>query len=130
MAHADIIEDYLISLEVAFARVEDGLWVVHDPDGPLEGLQIYVTSGLVNLRHKLFELPSNPPIGLLRRLLELNASDMVHCAYAIERDDVVIEGAYEVENLDRNELQAMLDSVALAVSTHHAELSRLRVASL
>lgn len=125
MSSADTIEGHLIALELAFERIDDQLWVVHDPDGVLSDVAVYVTANIVNFRVKVFGLPPEPSVALLRQLLELNASDMVHGAYAIDNNDVVIEGSLELESLDRNEVQAMLDSFALAISTHRGQLGDL-----
>lgn len=125
MSSADLIEGHLIALELAFERVDDQLWVVHDPDGVLSDVAVYVTANIVNFRLKVCDLPPEPTVALLRHLLELNASDMVHGAYAIDNNDIVIEGSLELENLDRNEVQAMLDSFALAISTHRTQLGGL-----
>jgi hypothetical protein len=128
MKSIELLEGHLIALELAFERVNDTMWLVHNPDGVHGDVVVYLTDQLANFRLRVFDLPPNPTMALLRRLLELNASDMVHGAYGIEGNDVVIEGSLEVENLDRNEVQAMLDSFALAIGTHHAELSGLLAA--
>lgn len=118
MNNHDLLEGHLIGLEFAFERVDDNLWVVHNPEGAHFDVAVYITGNIVNFRLKVFDLPPEPTVALLRYLLELNASDMVHGAYAIDNNDVVVEGSLELENLDRNEVQAMLDSFAIAVSTH------------
>jgi hypothetical protein len=53
-----------------------------------------------------------------RRLLELNASGLLHAAYGIEADRVVLSAALELDNLDPNELEAALADLAMAVSQH------------
>ena len=53
-----------------------------------------------------------------RRLLELNATDLMHVAYAIEGSTIVLSAALELENLDQNELEATLSDVDLALARH------------
>jgi hypothetical protein len=52
---------------------------------------------------------------------------MIHGAFGIEDDSVVIVHALELENLDFNELQAVIDDVSMAISKHYASLSRWNV---
>ena len=58
---------------------------------------------------------------LYRTLLALNTTEMVHGAFGIEGDTVVIVHALELENLDFNEFQAVIDDMSMAVAKHHAE---------
>ena len=53
------------------------------------------------------------------------ALGQLHGAFGIENNAVVLVGALEIENLDRNEFQAIIDSFSLALTTHHEELAAL-----
>jgi hypothetical protein len=55
---------------------------------------------------------------LFRKLLELNARQLVHASYGIEDKHVVLSSALELENLDFNEIQATLDEIDLALAQH------------
>src|SRR6185437_11496245 len=55
---------------------------------------------------------------LFRKLLELNARQLVHASYGIEDSHVVLSSALELENLDFNEIQATLDEIDLALAQH------------
>lgn len=54
----------------------------------------------------------------MRRLLQLNASGLLHSAFAIEGSEVVLTAALELENLDANELEAVLSDLDMALSEH------------
>jgi hypothetical protein len=56
------------------------------------------------------------------RLLQLNATDITHGAFGIEEDKVVLTDTLQAENLDRNELQASVDSLGFAVAQYYNEL--------
>ncbi len=43
-------------------------------------------------------------------------------AFGIEQENVVLIDTLQVENLDRNELQASIDSLAFTVSQYYKEL--------
>ncbi len=125
MASNEQIESFLIELEMPFERLDDGIWVIVNEADHGENLVVYRADSVLSLRVKLFELPTGDEKGLFRRLLELNASAMVHGAFGVEDDAVVITGSLELDNLDLNELQAMIDSFGIAISSHHEELSAL-----
>jgi hypothetical protein len=62
-------------------------------------------------------------LALYRRLLELNANDLVHGSYGLEDGEVVISDTLELETLDFEEFRASLESLTLAVTSHGPELA-------
>lgn len=119
MRSAEDIERYLFELELPCSRVSDAMWVLQDIGGHLENVVVYQTGSVLNFRVKLAEVPAGNHEELFRRLLELNATQMVHGAYGLENDNLVLIGALEVENIDLNEMRAMLDSFSMAIAGHH-----------
>ena len=61
----------------------------------------------------------------MRRLLELNASGLLHAAFAIENGLIVLTAALELQNLDTNELEAVLSDLDMALSEHVPDLVAL-----
>jgi hypothetical protein len=61
----------------------------------------------------------------MRRLLELNASGLLHSAFAIESAEIVLTAALELQNLDANELEAVLGDLDMALSEHVPSLVAL-----
>jgi hypothetical protein len=59
-------------------------------------------------------------------LLELNASELVHGAYALDDEDVLIVDSLQYDHMDQAELQASLDAVSLALAQHYPLLSQYR----
>ena len=71
-----------------FSEVEPGLWVVR-PSGELNfSVVVNYSPPVVLMRVKVMAIPSKAETvaTLSRRLLELNASDLVHGSYGIEQD--------------------------------------------
>jgi hypothetical protein len=66
--------------------------------------------------------------GLARRLLQLNASDLVHGSYGIEQDSVVLTEALELSHLDFEEFLAAYESMTLSLTSHLRELATYREA--
>jgi hypothetical protein len=63
---------------------------------------------------------------LNRRLLELNANDLVHGAYGIAQNSIVLTEALELEHLDYEEFLAAYESMTLALASHLREFSTYR----
>ena len=53
--------------------------------------------------------------GLNRRLLELNATDLLHGSYGIEQDAVILTEALELSHLDYEEFLAAYEGMTLAL---------------
>ncbi|MGC4067904.1 MAG: CesT family type III secretion system chaperone [Polyangiaceae bacterium] len=67
-------------------------------------------------------------VAFYRRLLELNATDLLHAAYGIEGNRVVLSAALELDNLDSNELEATLSDLALALVEQLPSLHQMAAA--
>ncbi|MFZ1864462.1 MAG: hypothetical protein WAU39_09595 [Polyangiales bacterium] len=127
MRSRDDIESYLVRAEVPYEEVgEDGMWLVRDRSLG-ESIAIQAAGPLLLFRVKVLELAEvQDKAALFEELLTLNASDLVHGAYGISDDAVVLTCALQAENLDYNELQAVLDDFSLALANHYEKLTRFR----
>ena len=133
MVSKEDIEGFLdrISAEGAsYREVEPGLWIVK-PGGELDfAIVVNYTPPVVLMRVKVMSLPTNENdlATLSRRLLELNATDLVHGSYGIEEDSIVMTEALELAHLDYEEFQAAFESISLALASHLRELGSYRQA--
>jgi hypothetical protein len=123
MKTAEDIESYLIQLDAQFESIKEGVWLVKDlgPD-----LVISITDTLLVFRMKVMEIekiPATQREAFFKKLLQLNTTEMVHGAYGLEHNFVVITDALQLENLDLNEFQATLDDIGMAASNHYSDLS-------
>ncbi len=133
MVTREDIQDFLDRLGADGANhheVEPGLWVVK-PSGSLD-FDVVVTHNppVVVLRVKVMPLPTEAveSASLSRRLLELNATDLLHGAYGIDGDDVVLTEALELAHLDFEEFLAAFESMTLSLTGHLRELAAFREA--
>jgi hypothetical protein len=126
MVTRDDVESYLLRMEAEFEEVEVGMWVLHTgEDGA--GVVVNHTPPLLVFRAKVMDVPGDERrCQLYQRLLELNATDIVHGAYAIEEGDIILTEAMELENLDFNEFQATVDSIQMALAAHRDTLGAYR----
>ncbi len=113
-----------------FSEVEPGLWVVR-PSGELNfSVVVNYSPPVVLMRVKVMAIPSKAETvaTLSRRLLELNASDLVHGSYGIEQDSIVMTEALELSHLDYEEFLAAYESITVALASHLRELGSFREA--
>lgn len=133
MVTKEDIEGFLDRLGLeggTYKEVEPGLWVVK-PGGALElDVVVHFSPPVVLLRVKVMELPKEKKslAELSRRLLELNASDMVHGSYGIEQNSnaIVLTEALELSHLDFEEFLAAYESMTLALASHLREIGSYR----
>ena len=130
MRSREDIESYLDRAEVPYDVVgDDGMWLVHD-SGLGENIAIKASDSVLLFRVKVLELREiRDKAALYEELLRLNTTDLVHGSYGISDDAVVLTCTLEIENLDYNELQAVLDDFSLALANHYEKLTKFRVAT-
>jgi hypothetical protein len=133
MVTKEEIEAFLDRLAVDGAthtEVQPGMYIVH-PGGELNAdVVVHYSPPVVLLRMKVMDLPSDEKAiaTLTRRLLQLNASELVHGSYGIEGNSVVLTEALELSHLDYEEFLASYESMTLALASHLRELAPFREA--
>ncbi len=127
------VESFLTRLSASgatYSEVEPGFWIVKpSPDSDLS-LAVNYSPPVVLLRVDVMELPKGPEqqATLTKRLLELNASDLLHGSYGIQDDHIVLTEALELSALDFEEFLASYESMTLALASHLRELGSYREA--
>ena len=129
MVTKEDIESFLDRIDSGTASVSEpkpATWVVKTVAGA--EVVVFYAPPVVILRVTVMNLPASEPrrSELLRELLELNARDLVHGAYGLEGDRVVLTDTLELENLDFNEFEASFDSITLALASHLGALAPYR----
>ena len=130
MVTKEEIEAFLDRLSAeggSYNEVEPGLWVVRAGGALDYEMVVHFSPPVVVLRVKVMQLPTDKGAlaSLSRRLLEMNASEMVHGSYGIEKDAIVITEALELSHLDFEEFLAAYESIALALASHIREIGTL-----
>jgi len=133
MVTREDIESFLDRLttddsQTTYDEVGDGIWRVR-PGGALD-LEVAVSYSppVLLLRVKVMELPADDGEcnKLARRLLELNATDLVHGSYGIADQSIVLTEALELSHLDYEEFLAAFESMTLALASHIREFATFR----
>jgi hypothetical protein len=121
------IEAYLMSMGRAFEQAEDGLIMISPTQHQSPPIGVMVGEPVV------FSVDIGPAptdnversTDLFRRLLELNATDLLFCAYGVRGTRIVLSAALALENLDANEVRSVIDDIDLALDRHIPELFAL-----
>ena len=128
------IEGFLIRLSAeegaSYSEVDENLWVVK-PGGELDfDVVVHYTPPVVLLRVKVMDVPRDDGrcATLNKRLLELNANDLVHGSYGIADDAIVLTEALELSSLDYEEFLSAYEGMTLALAAHLRELATYREA--
>ncbi len=126
--HEDI-ERYILTSGIEYDQPGSGTWVLRDSSWGGAQIVVHHDEPLVIFRVKLIDLPADlaqaVELTMLRRLLTLNATEMLQGAYALEGRSVVAVEVMQAENLDQNEFLAAVDTLTLAVEEHRDEFGRL-----
>jgi len=67
---------------------------------------------------------------LYRKLLELNAGDILHGSYGIEENEIVLSDALELDTMDFAELRSSYESMVYAATSHLPRLVEVAIADI
>lgn len=124
--HEDI-ESYLLRLGVGHERLTNDVWNLKVNQD--ENLVISFAGPVLVFRLKLMQVPTGNREALFEELLRLNTTEVVHGAFGLEGDAVVLTAALPLENLDFNEFQSVVDDMTMAVNKLYPQLARYREAA-
>lgn len=119
------VERFLGDLGIPYQDLGGGLFVVMDESSGLRNLAIKVEAPVVVFRLRVLDAPE---VGapnreaLFENLLRLNGSGLLHSAFCLQNDGIYLTAALPLDNLDPNELQAVVDDLGIAASQHVASL--------
>ena len=131
MVSREDLESYLVRLGAegaSYFEVEPGMYVVRPGGTPDAQVVVHLTPPVLLMRMNVMPVPDDPDAAakLSRRLLELNATDLVHGAYGISGQDIILTEALELSDLDFSEFLAAYESMTLALASHVRELAPYR----
>jgi hypothetical protein len=126
MVTRDDLESFLIRMDVEHDEVAEGMYLVRSRTDDLP-IVVNHSPPLLILRMKVMDLPvdGSSREDLYRTLLELNAADVVHGAYGIEEGELILSHTFQLESLDFSDLQAALESLQMAASSHMEKIKSL-----
>ena len=134
MATHEDIERFLDRLaaeeSATCSELEPNMWLIK-PGGELDfSVVVHHSPPVVILRVKVMNVPARDDAmaQLSRRLLELNATDLIHGSYGVEADNIVMTEALELSHLDYEEFLAAYEAMTVSLASHLRELGSYREA--
>ena len=118
------VETYLSQLDRRFET--DGDTIIVTGGVGSTPIAIHVAPPIVAIRVAIGPAPDDEThqVRFFRRLLQYNATDLMHAAYGIENGTVVLSAALALDNLDVNELELTLSDIDLALARHIPSLHK------
>jgi hypothetical protein len=120
------VEQYLIDMMVSYQQAGENIWLLDDEEQSLQGVAVMLAEPLVIIRAEVMNAPNGNRLECYTKLLELNAADLVHGAYALENGKIILIDTLEYDTLDYGDFRASLDAVSLALTQHYPILSKYR----
>lgn len=118
------VKDYLLELDFSIVSEdeEDGVFVVENEEEGMKNVVLIVADPIVIVEQYLFDLNADSS-DIFKKLLMKNR-DIIHGAFALDETGkkVLFRNTHECENLDLNEIEATLNSLALLLSEYMDEL--------
>ncbi len=120
------IEQFLIELKIEYQEISPGAFLVNDRSRGLVQVVAAFDDPIVVIRAKAMDVPKDKKLELFETLLKLNAEDVTHGAYAIEKNEIILVDTLEYATMDRSEFEASLDSIGFALGKHYKILGAYR----
>ena len=124
MGKFDLVKQYLFEMEIPIVSEDSAeeLVVVDDEDNGIKNLMIDCEDPILVMEQIIMKVPQDPG-DLFKRLLQMNRN-LVHGAFVLDENAEIIlfRDTLQLENLDRNELEATIHALSLALAEYSQEL--------
>ena len=120
----ELVKEYLRDMDIAVVSEdpEEQIVVVEDEANGIMNLVIDCEEPILVLEQVIMKVKPDTK-KFFKRLLQMNRG-LVHGAFVLdeEGETVLFRDTLQVENLDRNELEASIQALSLALSEYGSEL--------
>jgi hypothetical protein len=120
----EIVKNYLFDMGVSIIEedVKEELFVVEDEENGIKNLIVDCEDSILIIEQVIMLVPSEPK-DLFKRLLQINR-ELVHGAFVMDIDGeyILFRDTLQLENLDRNELEASIHALSLALAEYGEEM--------
>ncbi|MCA9732516.1 MAG: YbjN domain-containing protein [Deferribacteres bacterium] len=119
------VKSYLLEMDVKITKENETeeLVVIQDEDRGIQNMIIDCEEPIVIIEQPIIPIPKENKAELYKRLLQMN-HEMVHGAFVINEEETTVfyRDTLQLENLDKNELEASISSLSLALAENANEL--------
>ncbi|RPJ05689.1 MAG: hypothetical protein EHM28_11590, partial [Spirochaetaceae bacterium] len=84
------INGYLLKLSLNHEEAADGTWIIRDRSNGSSNIVVAAADPVVIIRVNVMAIPKSDKEKFFEKLLQLNAMEIVHGAYALESNNVII----------------------------------------
>jgi hypothetical protein len=122
------IEDFLINSLYSYQEIGENMWLLDDAKAGFTNIALAYSDPLIVVSVEVTKLDDIAPEkreAFFQKLLELN-TDLLHGAYAVQGNDVILIDTLEYAWTQAEELRATLDAFSLALSQHYGQLAPFR----
>lgn len=120
----ELVKSYLSDMNIAITSEDafEELVVVNDDLRGLSNLIIDCEAPILVVEQAIMPVPAETG-DLFKRLLQMNR-ELVHGAFVLDAEckNVIFRDTLQLENLDRNELEATIQALTLALAEFGSEL--------
>lgn len=120
----EIVKNYLFDMGVSIIEedIKEELFVVEDEENGIKNLIIDCEDSILIIEQVIMMVPSEPK-DLFKRLLQINR-ELVHGAFVMDAGEeyILFRDTLQLENLDRNELEASVHALSLALAEYGEEM--------
>jgi hypothetical protein len=124
MEKFELVKQYLHDMGISIVDEDpvEELVVVEDEENGIKNMVVDCESPILVIEQVIMEVPEKPH-DLFKGLLQMNR-EIVHGAFVLDENAkiVIFRDTLQLENLDRNELEASIHSLSLALSEYGSEL--------
>mgnify|MGYP000109026445 CR=1 FL=1 len=121
------VKEYLTELEYTLVHEDenDGLIVAESEENGIKNLVIGLADPILIVERCIVEL-KNPSPAIYKDLLQ-KSRDIIHGAFVLDEtgNKLIFRNTHELENLDLNELEATLNSLALLLGEYSEDIIKL-----
>ncbi len=120
----ELVKQYLFEMGVPVVSEDpaEELVIVDDEENGIKNLIIDCEEPILVLEQIIMKAPEEPG-DLFKRLLQMNRV-LVHGAFVLDENAefIIFRDTLQLENLDRNELEASIHALSLALAEYSHEL--------
>ena len=119
MSHFEKVKNLIVELghEITYESVEDTLLILSDEDKGVMNLLVDCEDDLLILEQHVITL-GDEQSDSYKKLLQINRS-LIHGAFVLGEDNrVLFRDTLELPNLDRNEFEASINALTMALVEH------------
>lgn len=125
MTNFQKVKNYLIDLElnITYENEDNGVLKISSENDGISNLVIACADPILIMEQFIVQISPNSTNDIYRRLLQKNR-DIVHGAFVLDDSAtrVIFRDTLQLENLDRNELEASINSLSLLMGEYSGEI--------